>query len=180
MISCRATNTEPISVPSGVFTDVPLNKTDYASLGMHSDSVDNNRVFATQDGLFDVFGAGSFDAGGGAIRALVIQKNGTEAGGPTIAVTSVPPVGDGNYHSIEVNGRGIPLLATDFVNMLAYQDSGAPLDLEGGEGQDFTPILYLVKVAELPPNLSALMKLGKMKPSSLPLATISRKKLGSP
>jgi hypothetical protein len=156
MIVCRAGNTTPTEIPNATFTDVPLNKTDYASTGMHSDTVDNNRIYTTEDGLFDVHGAGSLDAGGGAIRMLLIQKNGTSEGGATIAVNSSPPVGDGNYHSIEVNGRGIPLLATDYVNMLVYHDAGEPIDLEGAEGEDFTPILYLVKVGELPSTMDVL------------------------
>lgn len=158
MIACRATNFDPIPVPDSTFTDVPLNHTDYSSPGMHSDTINNNREYAIEDGVYDVYGGASFDAGGGTIRMLAIQKNGTDAGGPTIAVNSTPPVGGGNYHSIEVNARGIPMTAGEYVNMLAFQDSGADLDIEGAPGQDFTPVLYLVKVGELPSLLNLRKK----------------------
>lgn len=146
MDACKATNSAAIAIPNAAFTDVPLDTTIYETAsGMHSETVDNNRVKVLADGKYDVFGAATFDAGGGAIRQLLIQKNGTNLGGPSFAAKSDVPVGDGNLHSMEVNGKGIDMVAGDYFNMLAYQDSGAPLNINGG-GQEFSPILYVVRV----------------------------------
>lgn len=146
MDSCKATNSEAISIPDAAFTDVPLDTTIYETVpGMHSETVDNHRIKVVADGKYDVFGAATFDAGGGAIRQLLIQKNGTNVGGETVAAKGDFPVGDGNLHAMEVNGKGIDMVAGDYFNMLAYQVSGAPLNINGG-GQEFSPILYVIKV----------------------------------
>lgn len=146
MDACKATNSEPIPIPNAAFTDVPLDTTIYETTpGMHDTVVDNNRIKVLVAGKYDVFGAGTFDAGGGAIRQLLIQKNGTNVGGETVAVKSDVPVGDGNLHSIEALGKGIDMAAGNHFNMLAYQDAGLPLNLNGG-GQEFSPILYAVRV----------------------------------
>lgn len=145
MDACKATNSAPISIPDAAFTDVPLDTTIYETApGMHDTVVDNNRIKVLVAGKYDVFGAGTFDAGGGAIRELLIQKNGTNVGGETVGVKSDVPVGDGNLHSIEANGNGVDMAVNEHFSMLAYQDSGAPLNLNGGQG--FSPILYAVRV----------------------------------
>lgn len=146
MDACKATNSVAIEIPNAAFTDVPLDTTIYETTpGMHNTVVNDNRIEVLTAGKYDVFGAGSFDPGGGAIRQLLVQKNGTNVGGETVAVKSDFPVGDGNLHSIEVNGKGIDMAVGDYFNMLAYQDSGAPLNINGG-GQEFSPILYVIKV----------------------------------
>ena len=145
MDACKATNSGPIEIPNNAFSDVPLDTTIYETVaGMHSVSVDNNRIFVKTAGKYDIFAAATFDAGGGAIRELLIQKNGTNVGGETVGVKSDVPVGDGNLHSIEANGKGIDMAVDDYFNVLAFQDSGAPLNINGG--QPFTPIVYVIKV----------------------------------
>lgn len=146
MDACKATNSEAIEIPNAAFTDVSLDTTIYeTAAGMHSTTVDNNRIKVLVDGKYDVFGAATFDPGGGAIRQLIVQKNGTNVGGTTVGAKSDVPVGDGNLHGIEVNGKGVDMLAGDHFNMLAYQDSGTPLNINGG-GQEFSPVLYVIKV----------------------------------
>lgn len=146
MDACKATNSAPIAIPDAAFTDVPLDTTIYeTAAGMHSETVDNNRIKVLADGKYDVFGAATFDPGGGAIRQLLVLKNGSNVGGQTVAANSAVPVGDGNLHSMEVNGKGIDMVAGDHFNMLAYQDSGAPLNINGG-GQEYTPVLYVIRV----------------------------------
>lgn len=145
MDACKATNSIAIEIPNAAFTDIPLDTTVYETVaGMHDVVVDNNRVKVLSNGKYDVAGFVTFDAGGGFIRELLVQKNGTIVGGPTVAAKSAVPVGDGNLHSMEVNGKGIPMLAGEYFNMQAYQDSGAPLNIIGG--QEFSPVLYAIKV----------------------------------
>lgn len=145
MDACKATNSGPISIPNAAYSDVPLDTTVYETVpGMHSTALNNNRIHIVTAGKYDVYGAATFDPGGGSIRQLLIQKNGTNAGGPTVAVKSDFPVGGGNLHSIEVEGKGIDMLPGDYFNMLTFQDSGGPLNINGGA--PFTPILYVIKV----------------------------------
>jgi hypothetical protein len=144
MDACKTTNSTPVAIPDGAFTPVPLDTTLYETSGMHSTSVDNDRIKVLSDGRYDVQGAATFEPGGGAIRELIVQKNGTNLGGTPVCAKSDVPVGDGNYHSIETQARGIDMVTGDWFNMIAYQDSGAPLNIIAGE--DFTPALYVIKV----------------------------------
>lgn len=97
---------------------------------------DNTKIFVRQRGCYSGRALVMFAASDvGAIRSVLIVKNGTK----TVANASQAPVGDDNLHVMEARFDAEDCAPGDFFQVYVVQDTGDPLEVMGGGGQDVFP-----------------------------------------
>jgi hypothetical protein len=126
---CRAYHDTTQSISNAAFNAVSFNSEDYDTGGFHSTAVNTSRftVPAGAGGTYLIIGHVVFAANGTGQRGLTIGKNG---GGATInGVSAFKSSPSGTYVTM-VNIMAVLVLAAgDYIELLAYQDSGGALNI---------------------------------------------------
>lgn len=121
---CRANNNTNIVIPSGAHTALALPAERWDNDAMHSTTVNTSRLTATTPGAYVMGGGMVFPAvGGGGLRLATIRANGV-----TQIAQHGTPVGAQQNVSVSSGWR---LAAGEYIELLAYQDSGANMTLTG-------------------------------------------------
>lgn len=130
--ACRVThNTTQSHTNNGNWQAVVFNTESYDTAGMHSTSVNTSRITITDAGLYLVRAAAAFAASVTGLRNLGFRVNGSGTGGPTYAGQSYP--GHAN-DALMSHSDVIKLVAGDYVEVVAFQNSGGNLTIQNYEG----------------------------------------------
>lgn len=121
---CRVYNNAAISVTHNTFQALTFNTERFDTDTMHSTSSNTGRITFTTAGIYQVTGHVVFAASaGGTHRSLFIRVDGSTS----IASMAVPTLGASATVAITVTAV-YAFTATQYVELLAYQDSGAGLN----------------------------------------------------
>ena len=119
-------NDAVIPVPTGEWYPLPFNSERRDDAGFHSTTSNTSRltVPAGKAGWYVISGHIAFDVSGvGTIRMIAIQFNGVTHIGYHLNTPQA-----GTYHGLSI-ATVYPLSATDFVELVAYQDTGSNLNV---------------------------------------------------
>jgi hypothetical protein len=136
---CRAVPNTGQAISTGTFTALVYQTETYDVGGYHSTSSNTSRmtVPAGKAGYYDITGAVFWPAASGGVRQIQLQINGTTAIGRTVIVGSV------NGIQSELFTSPYYLAVGDYVETMAYQDSGSTLTTQTGYDGNFFSMTYL-------------------------------------
>lgn len=138
-IRVRVYNDANISLTNATLTALTFNTEQWDTDTMHSTVSNTGRLTATTAGYYVITGAVLFAANATGKRLLRIRLNGT---------TTIAEVQDTNAGGVEtlslIIGTQYNLAATEYVEFLAYQDSGGALNVLDGSLN--SPEFAMVKV----------------------------------
>jgi hypothetical protein len=128
-VSVKVFRSTDFSAPSGVFTAIPFTEERWDTVGLHNNG-DPTRLTAPVDGKYLIFGSVIFDgsASTGHLRDLGIYLNGVGTGQFLVQERSQIETTDFAKLAVVTHHT---LAAGDFVELAAYQDTGALLVLFG-------------------------------------------------
>lgn len=128
------------SIPNDTVTAVQLNAESFDSDALHDNTTNNTRftIPAGYAGKWMIIGTCQYVSNVTGRRHARIQKNGTTLLGFT-QVSTFTGGGSTNAQTATVAA----LVAGDYVELHAYQDSGGALNLEAGEGSSWLAAYYL-------------------------------------
>lgn len=113
------------SIPNATYTAVAFNAEDVDSAGGHDNVTNNSRYTAVYPGWYQVSGASGFVANAAGRRITGWAVNGTTLTGSQLSSPNTGGV-------VDINVAARTMLAylnvTDYVELLAYQDSGGALN----------------------------------------------------
>lgn len=109
--------------------------------GMHDLVTNNSRIVARTAGKYDISGQIEFAANATGARSIIVRLNaaGSNASG-TLLYQSIQGAVSGNATTVQISKFPVALNAGDYIEMFAYQTSGAALAIDAGQAQTF---LYL-------------------------------------
>ena len=136
-IRCRAYNNANISINNATTTAITLNSERWDTDTMHSTSSNTSRLTATTAGLYVITASVDFAANATGVRSAQLQVNGATV----IALSTIASAGAGNDTVISL-ATTYYLNATDYVEMLAFQNSGGALNVVSGA--NYSPELSAV------------------------------------
>lgn len=121
---CRVYHSVDQTLGSSVSTALAFDSERYDNGGLHSTTSNNSRLTAQKDGTYLITGHVAFAANASGVRVVGIRKN------PTlfIAQTERAPVG-GDTDKFSVT-TVYHLAASDYVELVAYQNSGGDLAVQ--------------------------------------------------
>lgn len=124
--ACKVRHSTTQSIPNSTETTVAFNTELYDTDGMHDTVTNNSRITPQTAGKYEFKANIIFDANaGGDLRRASIRKNGTII----IAVSSHRDVSGSGDDAVVVSVDEDMNGTTDYVEVLAFHDEGAPLDL---------------------------------------------------
>jgi hypothetical protein len=122
---CVAYHNTTQSVNSGTSTALNLNSEDSDANGMHDTVTNNTRVTVGVTGSYKAHGRALFATNATGQRIIFIRKNGTTEMAKVIVAKN-----DGtNATAIEVHMATEALTAGDYLELIAFQDSGAAINV---------------------------------------------------
>jgi hypothetical protein len=126
---CQVYNSTLISIPNATGSSVSWNA-EYADVGgLHDTSVNNSRVTINKTGWYTVNAYITWNYDKVGYRRLYITKNGMLYGGESVTSGNVgPPT---QYLTQELNTI-LSLTAGDYIELIAYQNSGSALTIGSG------------------------------------------------
>lgn len=124
--SCTAMLNAAQAIANGTFTPINFNAEAFDTDNFHDNATNPSRFTITNSGNYRITYNASFAiAAGGGERAYFVARNGNYAVGlDRFALTSVLP----NSINNRVGSTEIPLNAGDYIQLVAYQDSGGNLN----------------------------------------------------
>lgn len=148
-VSARVYHSANQSITNATYTALAFNSERWDTHAFHSTSTNTSRLTVPRSGLYAVAGTAEFASGGGNIRALTIRKNGSIFG--TLQQTS--PLGGGQVTTIHVTDL-VSLDATDYLEMMVYQDSGGALNVNASTGAgsqyQYSPEFWITRLGPKP------------------------------
>jgi hypothetical protein len=139
---CYAYMTAVQSIPNAAYTSVNLTSElyDVVQAGdspSHDNATNPTRIYARTTGVYTVGGAVSFAANATGVRSARVIKNGSTA---TEYLFNTAQAISGNNTSVVLPPVDIPLVAGDYVELQAYQNSGAALNTNPAQANVFLRI----------------------------------------
>jgi hypothetical protein len=133
------------TVASGAWEHLSFDSEDYDTNTMHSTSSNTQRLTATVDGWYVACLQVSFAASGANRRDIQIRKNDSStdgSAGTRWARVTLGALGAGDSTIMQCSAY-LYLSATDYVKGLAWQNSGAGLDVESGSATTWFSLTWL-------------------------------------
>jgi hypothetical protein len=124
--SCRVYNSANLAIVTATLTVLTFDSERWDSGGLHSTSVNTGRITIPSGaaGKYIIGGAVNWASNATGIRTLQIRQNGTV----TIAVNDVVAL---SANTLSMNVETIyPMVATDYLELIAYQTSGGNLNVQ--------------------------------------------------
>jgi hypothetical protein len=129
------------SVANITLTALALNSERFDTDTMHDTATNNSRLTCKTAGLYEIKGCAAFATSAvGNVRALQIRLNGVT----DLGVQYGHPIGGGALSSIITVSTLYELAVNDYVQLMAYQDSGGALNVLSGA--NYSPEFMCVKV----------------------------------
>jgi hypothetical protein len=134
-VRCKKSGTQ--SIPNATETLVTWTNTDvFDTNSFHDTSTNTARltVPSGQDGYYRIYWTTQWNPNATGRRIVQLYKNGNAAGDIVCSSELTP-----NSTTYPTNGGSITayLVATDYVQLSAYQDSGGSINLDGSAGSNF-------------------------------------------
>lgn len=121
---CRCHKSGAQAITTGSFQAITYDTNDYDNDSMHSTVTNTSRITATHAGVYVVRGYLQWNnTGGGNQRAIELRVNGATA------YNSVNVPGSGTIDLAYVVSDQFNLSASDYVELLAFQDSGGSINV---------------------------------------------------
>jgi len=134
-IGARVFSSVNLTITNNTLTALTFNSERYDTDTIHDNSTNNTRLTATTAGKYVITGHAKFDVNGTGRRQVGIRVNGSTI----IALweTAITSAAGGNIFSIATIDD---LSATDYVELVVFQDSGGNLDVKNDAnfGAEFT------------------------------------------
>lgn len=144
---CQIFHNTTQSIPNDTGTVVAFNSENWDTNTMHDTATLNTRVLVKTAGIYIAEARASFAANATGDRSLIIRKNGNEyLGGEEKKATSA---------SFETGLKAKVhewLMADEYLEVIAKQDSGGALNLVGYSGTNKYSPVFTVLFKRLPPN----------------------------
>jgi hypothetical protein len=138
-----AHNSAVQSLANATYVALILNVDDFQVGTLHSTSTNNTRVTVATTGAYLFVGSVLFAANATGLRTLALRING---GTTYLALLYFPTNGAANPLGVQVVGFG-SLTAGDYIELLAYQDSGGALNSGDAATRPNQNSLYWFRVA---------------------------------
>lgn len=135
-------NSANVSIPNNAYTAVALNAERIDTSTFHDNTTNNTRLTIPAVGDYIFIGSASFDANGTGMRGLGIRLNGTTYVGIPVQVGAIATFG---VNLVVVSHVRTYTAITDYVELMAFQDSGAALNILAGS--EYSPQLSGWRVA---------------------------------
>jgi hypothetical protein len=129
LIGCRAyDNAGALTLTTGVITPITLNSEAFDTDGFHSTSSNTSRMTipSGKDGYYFISGECAFAPNAAGQRLLIIYLNSVATGTRLVQVNDANPSGTNN--SVLLVAGVYHLVATDYIELCAYQNSGGNLN----------------------------------------------------
>lgn len=127
-IGARAYNDVAISINNNTVTVVTFNSEIEDTDGIHSTSVNTGRLTCTRNGTYEIAGGFEFAPNTAGVRVAYIRLNGA-----TILASAQGIPDPANVFNASINlATHYPLVVGDYVELLAYQNSGGALNIAIG------------------------------------------------
>lgn len=134
----RAYHNTTQSISTGTPTAVALNSELYDTNTLHDNSTNNSRLSLDQEGFWRVIGQVSWATNTSGRRTLRIDRNGST----TDTIVTLPPASGANtYMQVDVDVEVTS--SSDYVELIAVQDSGSSINLAGGSSATWLAAHYL-------------------------------------
>lgn len=137
-VGASATHNTTQSITTATVTIVALNTENFDSSTLHDTVTNNNRITVATSGKYQVNAGVQWASNTSGQRILGIRKNGTTVKEveQNFAVAAI----DGHSQSVSMI---VSLASTDYVEMVVYQTSGGPLNLQSGQGLPLLDVGFL-------------------------------------
>jgi hypothetical protein len=137
-VGASAYNSSDQSLSNATYTLVTFNSENFDTNSFHNNSTDTSRMTipSGKDGKYLVTGQLLFSTSGTGIRVCELRKNGS-----LVTYIQIEP-SDIDYSSLLINWV-VDCVATDYLEVKAYQDSGTTRSLIGGNGGTTLQVSYL-------------------------------------
>jgi predicted enzyme related to lactoylglutathione lyase len=135
---CLVYNSAAIAVPTNTETALTFNSERFDTDTMHSTSVNTGRITFTTAGTYLVGGSIRWaDAASTAAQRLAIRLNGT-----TKITEALNNHANNGGSPLEVGGRLYPFSAGDYIELVAYQNTGGTINVTatGNQSPEFWAI----------------------------------------
>jgi hypothetical protein len=133
------------TVATGAWEHLSFDSEDYDTNSLHSTSSDTQRLTAAVDGWYVACLQVSFETDGTGRRDIQIRKNDSSTDGTAgtrWGRTTLGSLGSGDSTIMQCSAY-LYLAATDYVKGLAWQNSGAGLDVESGSAATWFALTWL-------------------------------------
>ena len=124
-VGCRVYNSTTQTIGTGSFTAVTFDSEEYDTDSLHSTVSNTGRLTASATGKWNVTAGVTWDTNATNNRYLLLRVNGTTYVRGTIR----QDLGQSGRASQNITSGPIALSATDYVEVLVYQDSGGDRDI---------------------------------------------------
>ena len=142
-ISARVARSTNQTIPDATPTTLSLDTVIYDTMAFFAIG-SPTKFTIPSSGKYDILALIFWDATANAgVVSATIQLNG--AGSIALDQRLIISLAGGYPTSSQVEARGVPLNAGDYIELTLYQDSTAPLDIIS-DGGVYTPVLYIKKV----------------------------------
>lgn len=140
--AARVFNNASVSIPTGVFTAIPLDGEDFDTETYHDNVINNTRLTAPRDGIYSISARVRWQGNSSGVRTLQLRRGGVDS----IAREQEPgpPAGELPQTLAIASFR---LLSGDFVEILAFQNSGGSLNVQAT--LDDSVVLDIVRIGDL-------------------------------
>ena len=140
--TCRVYNNAAISIPNNSTTALTFNSERWDNDDMHSTASNTSRLTCVTPGIYSVYGNIRFASNNNGNRIIAVRKNGS--------------VVWANHRAMAIQGSNHPLsIATqidldtgDYVELLAFQSSGAALNIDSEDA--LSPEFGMTRLCDLP------------------------------
>jgi hypothetical protein len=133
------------TVATGAWEHLSFDSEDYDTNSLHSTSSNTQRLTAAVDGWYVACLQVSFETDGTGRRDIQIRKNDSSTDGTAgtrWGRTTLGSLGSGDSTIMQCSAY-VYLAATDYVKGLAWQNSGAGLDVESGSAATWFALTWL-------------------------------------
>ena len=128
-VGARVYNSAAISIPNNTATILTFNSERYDTDGLHSVSVNTDRLTCTRSGVHLISASIQFAAAAGGRRQLYFVVTPLLGGAAAVAAEQRTPIGVTAADQITISAI-YSLSAGDYVQLVAYQNSGGALNVD--------------------------------------------------
>lgn len=129
-------------VSTGVFTALPLDGEDFDTENYHDNSTNNSRATAPRDGIYTISARVRWEGSSTGVRTLQIRRGGVDS----IARVQEPGPPAAEFpQTLAI--ASFRLLLGDYVELLAFQNSGGNLNIEST--LDDSPVLDIARIGDI-------------------------------
>jgi hypothetical protein len=123
----RAFNSAAVAIPTGVATAIAFNSTSFQSADIHNNATNPTRMTFQKDGYYSIFASIQWVAAQVGVRRIQIRTNGGIVIASLDHQAAIAPVVAFDQDQIIASGNSFK--AGDYIEILGYQNSGAPLNI---------------------------------------------------